>query len=71
MTCLKWIYAYLFDCVHSHTTWPHRDPVGFAYVACLDCGKELPYSLEHMRVVTREARKRDLWGARSAVAGRF
>jgi hypothetical protein len=25
MSWLKWILAYLFDCVHPHTTWPHRD----------------------------------------------
>ena len=51
MRWLKWIFAYLFDCVHPHTTWPHRSPAGFAYVCCLDCGKELPYSLELMRIV--------------------
>jgi hypothetical protein len=54
MNWLRWILAYLFDCVHPHTTWPHRDRAGLAYVCCLDCGRELPYSLERMRVVTRE-----------------
>ena len=54
MNWLKWILAYMFDCVHPHTTWPHRDRAGFAYVCCLDCGRELPYSLERMRIVTRE-----------------
>src|SRR3981081_4478940 len=53
MYWLKWILAYLFDCVHPHTTWPHRDRAGFAYICCLDCGRELPYSLERMRIVTR------------------
>jgi hypothetical protein len=53
MSWLKWILAYLFDCVHLHTTWPHRDRTGFAYICCLDCGRELPYSLERMRIVTR------------------
>ena len=53
MGCLKWILAYLFDCVHPHTTWPHRDRAGLAYVCCLDCGRELPYSLERMRIVTK------------------
>jgi hypothetical protein len=28
MSWLKWIVAHLFDCVHPHTTWPHRDRVG-------------------------------------------
>ena len=53
MSWVHWILAYLFDCVHPHTTWPHRHRAGFAYVACLDCGRELPYSLDHMRIVTR------------------
>ena len=51
MRWLIWIFAYLFDCVHPHTTWPRRDRDGFAYVCCLDCGRELPYSLENMRIV--------------------
>lgn len=54
MSWLKWILAYLFDCVHPHTTWPRRDRVGLAYICCLDCGRELPYSVERMRVVTRD-----------------
>jgi len=53
MSWLSWILAYLFDCVHPHTTWPRRHRAGFAYVACLDCGRELPYSLDRMRIVTR------------------
>ena len=54
MSWVIWILAYLFDCVHSHTTWPRRNGAGCVYLACLDCGKELPYSLERMRVVTRQ-----------------
>ena len=54
MRWLRWIFAYVFDCVHPHTTWPHRNQTGFAYVCCLDCGRELPYSLESMRIVTRK-----------------
>jgi hypothetical protein len=53
MSWLSWILAYLFDCVHPHTTWPRRHRAGFAYVACLDCGRELPYSLDRMRIATR------------------
>ena len=68
MSSLKWVLGYLFDCVHRHTTWPRRDRSGFAYVCCLDCGRELPYSLERMRLVTREDRNRKTRGARSAVA---
>jgi hypothetical protein len=47
MSLLRWIWAYLFDCVHSPTTWPHRNQFGHAYVCCLDCGREMPYSLEY------------------------
>jgi hypothetical protein len=50
----NWILAYLFDCVHPHTTWPRRHRAGFTYVSCLDCGRELPYSLERMKIVTRK-----------------
>jgi hypothetical protein len=53
MNWLSWILAYLFDCVRAHTTWPRHQRAGFAYVACLDCGRKLPYSLERMRIVTR------------------
>jgi hypothetical protein len=41
----------MFDCVHSHTTWPHQNQLGLAYVCCLDCGREMPYSLEYMQIV--------------------
>jgi len=50
----NWILAYLFDCVHPHTTWPRRHRAGFTYVSCLDCGRELPYSLERMKILTRK-----------------
>jgi hypothetical protein len=62
----KWILDYLFDCVHPHTTWPHRDRTGLGYVCCLDCGKELPYSTRRMSVVSPEERLEDrdieTWG---------
>jgi len=48
---LRWIWAYLFDCVHSETTWPRQNRLRQAYVCCLDCGRELPYSLESMQIV--------------------
>ena len=51
MRLLRWIWAYLFDCVHFHTTWPHQDRFGHAYVCCIDCGREMPYSVEYMRIV--------------------
>jgi hypothetical protein len=55
MSWIKWILAYVFDCIHRRTTWPHHDRRGFDYVCCLECGKELPYSTRRMRIVTREA----------------
>src|SRR5215467_4070097 len=65
MSLLRWIWAYLFDCIHCHTTWPHQNQFGLAYVCCLDCGRELPYSLEHMQIVGQE-RKRNMWDSRSS-----
>ena len=59
MRCLKWILAYLFDCIHRHTTWPHRDRRGLDYICCLDCGKELPYSMRRMRIVSKDEQLED------------
>lgn len=56
MSWIKWILAYVFDCVHHRTTWPRHDRRGFDYVCCLDCGKELRYSTRSMRIVTTELR---------------
>jgi len=55
----KWILAYLFDCVHRHTTWPHCDSTGLDYICCLDCGRELPYSTRRMSIVSKEERMED------------
>jgi hypothetical protein len=55
----KWILAYIFDCVHPHTSWPHRDSTGLDYICCLDCGKELPYSTQRMCIVSKEERLED------------
>jgi len=63
MSLLRWIFAYLFDCVHSHTTWPHQNQFGHAYVCCLDCGREIAYSLEYMQIV-EPGRKWNPWGSR-------
>lgn len=54
MSWPKWILAYLFGCVHPHTSWPQLNPAGLAYVCCLDCGRELPYSLKLMTIVTEK-----------------
>jgi hypothetical protein len=60
MIWLKWIVAYLFDCVHAHITWPHRDRAGLAYVCCIDCGRELPYSVQRMKIITRQEQLQEL-----------
>ena len=57
MIWVKWILAYLFDCVHPNTAWPHRDRSGLTYVCCIDCGRELPYSLRRMSIVTSRERQ--------------
>ena len=59
MGWLRWIFDYLFQCVHLRTTWPRRNRAGLTYVCCLDCGRELPYSIELMRIV-REKKFRAL-----------
>jgi hypothetical protein len=71
MRWLKWVLAYLFDCIHRHTTWPQRDRHGLDYVCCLDCGKELPYSMRRMSIISKEEqledRSRQAWEERSPV----
>jgi hypothetical protein len=68
---LKWILAYLFGCVHTHTTWPHQDRAGLAYVCCIDCGRELPYSVQQMKIVTSQEPTtrslRNCWDEHSSV----
>jgi len=59
-----------FGCSHSHYSFPRstglhsvsrRTPAASltgTYVACLDCGKELPYDWEAMKVVSSAAESR-------------
>src|SRR5262249_20077113 len=72
MNWAKWILGYVFDCVHARTTWPHRNRAGAVYVACLGCGRELPYSLERMRIEIEqkpaEVIRGKRWGPRPVVA---
>jgi hypothetical protein len=67
MSWLKWIWAYLFDCVHPHTTWPRRNATGLVYICCVDCGRELPYSLKYMRIITKVGQDRKAWRTGSIV----
>ena len=50
--------GFLFDCFHRKTSFPitRRNGSGShvvanTYVVCLECGKELPYSWDEMRIV--------------------
>ena len=53
---------FLFGCSHKRTSFPITLPdrarrvaaphSADTYIACLDCGKEIPYSWDEMRVVT-------------------
>ena len=53
-----------FGCAHKNTTFPITRPrkvkeagrVADTYIVCLDCGHEMPYSWNEMRVV-KERRK--------------
>ena len=63
------LYQALFGCRHSRYSFPvtvrpsARRPQAAAltgmYVACLDCGKELPYDWQEMKVVTSPERHRE------------
>jgi len=56
------LYDAFFGCRHSHYSFPvtirrvgKRPQAALltgTYVACLDCGKELPYDWQEMRVIT-------------------
>jgi hypothetical protein len=48
--------AFLFGCTHPLTTWPRKRGRG-CYIVCLDCGKEMEYDWENMRVVTTSQRE--------------
>jgi len=63
------MYEALFGCRHSRYSFPvtirkgARRPAAAAltgtYVACLDCGKELPYDWSEMKVITSVERHRE------------
>ena len=48
---------FLFGCPHTHQSWPFTLG-GKTYQCCLDCGKELAFSVAEWRQLTpREIRK--------------
>jgi len=63
------LWSYLFGCMHDNHTFPQTPRRGQkrpaaalvtgVYVACLDCGRDLPYDWTAMRIVSpREQRAR-------------
>lgn len=54
MQAVKAITEFLVgECGHDDYTWPlakHHDGRKINYVACLQCGEELLYDMENMRV---------------------
>jgi hypothetical protein len=66
---LERIYNTFFGCRHSRFTFPvtirgkARRPQAAAltgtYVACLECGKELPYDWAEMKVITSPEQHRE------------
>lgn len=63
------IYDVVFGCRHSHYSFPvtirraslrpQAAALTGTYVACLDCGKELPYDWQEMKVVTSPEQYRE------------
>ncbi len=47
---LEFIFDLFFGCRHAHLTRPFTIEAR-SYEICLDCGKEMPYSLQHMRLL--------------------
>ncbi len=45
---MNWLIAFFFGCFHQRTTFPITIKKR-TYVACLTCGKELPYDWQKMR----------------------
>jgi len=63
------LFDAVFGCRHSRYSFPvtirgaARRPQAAAltgtYVACLDCGRELPYDWQEMKVITSAAEQRE------------
>lgn len=49
MKFLRWAFG---RCLHANYTWPQGR--GVQHVACLDCGADLPYSWEEMRILSEK-----------------
>jgi hypothetical protein len=64
------LYDLVFGCSHKHCTFPltvrgklrrsAAASVTGTYVVCLECGKELPYDWQAMKVVSSKPQRREL-----------
>jgi hypothetical protein len=45
------LLSYFGWCRHNRYSWPQTDKDGNTHVACLDCGKSMPYDLAAMCIV--------------------
>jgi hypothetical protein len=64
------LFDSFFGCSHSHYSFPRSAGIHSVsrrtaaasltgtYVACLDCGKELPYDWDAMKIVSSKAESR-------------
>jgi hypothetical protein len=61
------LFDSFFGCRHSHYTFPisvrpasrsSASKLTGTYVACLDCGRELPYDWQEMKVITSPSQRR-------------
>jgi hypothetical protein len=77
----NFLFQVLFGCAHRKTTFP-QTPVrrarnvaaqteskGQTYIACLNCGKELPYDWERMRRVRSSRLANPVLALRQVKAG--
>ena len=62
------LFDAVFGCTHQHYGFPitvrpgrRRNPAASltgTYVVCLDCGREMPYDWEEMRVIASSSQRR-------------
>jgi hypothetical protein len=62
------LFDAFFGCSHANYSFPHSTRSGSrrnsaasltgTYVVCLECGKELPYDWQDMRVISTAAKQR-------------
>jgi hypothetical protein len=76
------LFQALFGCAHPKTTFPltpirrgriaahsNTESKAQTYIACLDCGKELPYDWNRMREIKNSGLARPIQAFRRAAFG--